>query len=283
MTESYPGESNDTGEQTVMQFKARPTYLEASADIQYLRTDNMFLSEHDTQKADELISTVQVALAPTPYAVAGGSFAPRVGFREQWYDFGLGGAKLDGTDSKLSSYDFNGQTAFLDLSWSRAQWTFAVGFDFIRLLSTQNYNEFYRESVPHWSLQRVFPLPHNASIALGYEGDYRVSDLRSDVLTVNSDYNDRTDHGGFLNYTQPLGKHAVLQPFYHFKYTHFTTSSADRDDYLNSLGVALYWFFTPQISARVFVDYDLRHSSQTIVSDYSRLDTGLGMNLTFRF
>ena len=282
VAEAYAGESSDTGEQVVILRRARPTYLEASADVQYLRTDNMFLSEHNRQDADELISTVQLALAPAPYDLAGGKFAPRVGYRHQWFDFGLWGAKIDGIGTKLNTYDFNAQTAFVDMSWTRAGWTFDAGFDFTRLLTTTAYNEFYREYVPHWGVQKNFPLTATAAVSVGYEGDYRFSDLNNTGLPVASDYNDRTDHGIFASYTQTFGKHAMLQPFYRFKYTCFT-ADVHRDDCLNSLGVAFYWFFTPQISARAFASYDLRQSSATGISDYEKLDTGVGLNLTFRF
>ena len=282
VAEAYTGESSDTGEQVVILRRARPTYLEASADVQYLRTDNLFLSEHQRQDVDELVSTIQLALAPTPYDLAGGSFVPRVGYRHQWYDFGLWGAKLDGSDTKLDTYDFNAQTAFADMRWSRAGWSFDAGLDFTRLLTTSTYNEFYREYVPHWSVQKTLSLSATAAVSFGYEGDYRFGELSHTGLLVSSDYNDRTDHGLFATYTQTFGRHAMLQPYYRFKYTHFT-ADVNRDDTLNSFGVAFYWFFTPQISARAFASYDLRHSSATGISDYEKLDTGVGLNLTFRF
>lgn len=282
VAEAYAGESGDTGEQVVILRKARPTYLEASADVQYLRTDNMFLSEHNRQQVDELISTVQIALAPAPYDFAGGKFAPRAGYRHQWYDFGLWGAKLDGFDTKLDTYDFNAQTAFADMRWVRARWSFDAGFDFTRLLTTSDYNEFYREYVPHWGVQRMFQPNDTATVIIGYEGDYRFSALNNAGLFIPSNYNDRTDHGILMSYTQKFGQHAALQPYYRFKYTHFT-ADVNRDDCLNSFGVAFYWFFTPRISARAFASYDIRQSSATGIADYRKLDTGMGLNLTFRF
>lgn len=283
VAEAYAGESSDTGEQLVILRRARPTYLEASADVQYLYTDNMFLSEHNRQDADVLVSTVQMALAPMPYDLAGGEFAPRVGYRHQWFDFGLWGAKLDGSDIKLDAYDFNAQTAFADMKWTRAGWAFDAGFDFTRLLTTSAYNEFYREYVPHWGVQKTFPLNNTAIVSVGYEGDYRFSDFNNGALPLASDYNDRIDQGVFASLTQTLGSRALLQPYYRFKYTHFTAGGVDRDDCLNSFGVALYWFFTPRVSTRVFANYDLRNSSAAGIAEYSKLDAGVGLNLTFRF
>ena len=74
----------------------------------------------------------------------------------------------------------------------------------------------------------------------------------------------------------------MVQPFYRFKYTHFT-SGRDRDDYLNSFGVAVHCFFTPQVSLRAFVSYDIKDSSNSATPDYDKLDTGGGVNLTVRF
>ncbi len=282
--ETYPGEAGDVGELTVMEFQTpRPTWFEASADVQYLETDNMFLTERRTQDADELISTVQAALTPPPFAFAGGEIAPRIGYRHQWYDFGLGGQSLDGIPSiKLHSYDFNASTLFGDLNWSHADWIFGVGADFTRLFSTQTYNEYYREYVPRWSAERTFAVNPTATLVVGYEGDYRVTELGHPFLPVPPDYNDRTDHSLFATWTQTFGPHFVVQPNYRFKYTHFTTGMS-RDDYMNSVGLTLYWFFTPQISARVFVNYDNRLTSAKGVSDYESFSTGLGLNLTFRF
>ena len=74
----------------------------------------------------------------------------------------------------------------------------------------------------------------------------------------------------------------IAQPYYRFKYAHFT-GDLTRDDYLHSVGVALQYFFTPQFSARAFVDYALKESSNRAVPDYRKLDAGAGLNVSFRF
>ena len=78
--EFYEGETGDVGPQSVVQYKRNRTFFEASADEQYFFTDNMFLANQGKQHADVLISTVQAALAPTPYEFAGGHLSPRIGF-----------------------------------------------------------------------------------------------------------------------------------------------------------------------------------------------------------
>ena len=87
--ELYDGESTDIGPQSILQIKPHRTLLKAFADVQYFYTDNMFLADHDKQGADVLVSTVQAALAPSPYKVGGGLLSPQIGFQQQWFSYGL--------------------------------------------------------------------------------------------------------------------------------------------------------------------------------------------------
>ena len=289
--ELYPGESSDIGPQSILKLKPRKTCVEAMADAQYFYTDNMFLNEQGRQDSDVLVSTAQIALAPTPYDVGGGSLAPRLGYRHQWYDFGLASnTRLTVYDfqahlfrgARLNEFDFNAQTIFTDGRWKRENWTIEAGFDFTRLMDTANYDQFYREFVPRWGVQRLFPLNGTKAFSVGYEGDYRSADTDLPPPSFNQDFNSRTDHSLFIVYTHALSKHAVVQPSYRFKYTRFTAGE-NRDDYLNSFGLALYCFFTRQISARAFVGYDIMNTSGNSVPAYNRLDAGGGANLSIRF
>jgi hypothetical protein len=166
------------------------------------------------------------------------------------------------------------------MSWSRDNWTAMAGFDFTRLLSTPGYKQFYEEYVPRWGLQRNFSVNDSMAFAVGYEGDFRFTS--SDTLgpVASDDYNNRTDHSVFATWTQALCKNSFIQPYYRFTYTRFTEGQG-RNDYLNSLGCGLYYYFTPQISARVFAAYDIRRSN--VGQDYEKFDGGGGLNLTFRF
>jgi hypothetical protein len=285
VAESYAGESSDVGEQTVIPSRPRPTYFQCSADIQYLHTDNMFESDYNRQSADELISTAEFALAPTPYDLAGGKFAPQVGYINQWYNFGLTGDKTDGFfPVKLNNYDFTAEMPFLDMAWTKDNWTYDAGFDFTRLISGPSGPEFYREYTPHWGVRKQFDFAWNANLSAGYVGDVRFGVLSNpQFLPVASDYNNRVDQDLLLTYTQQLCQHALLQPYYCFQYTHFIAGGADRDDYLNTAGVALYWVITPQVSARLFASYAARNTTAHNASDYGQLNEGVGLNLTFRF
>src|ERR1700722_7930543 len=80
--ELYPGEADDVGPQSVLSLKPRRTLFEGSADSQYYYTDNAFLDHSTRVTSGMLVSTVQFALAPTPYQLGEGQYAPRIGFRE---------------------------------------------------------------------------------------------------------------------------------------------------------------------------------------------------------
>jgi hypothetical protein len=281
--EFYAGESSDVGPQSVLSIKPRRTHFEAQADVQYFYTDNMFLLENPRQSAGVLLSTVQFALAPTAYEMGGGQFSPRLGYRHQWFDYGLGNATLDNTPSfELSEFNFNAQTAFIDGRWSRDNWIVQAGFDYTRLMDSSDYDDFYQEYVPRWGVQRLLPLSESSTLAVGYEGDYRFTDSTSLPPFLPSDMMDRMDHALFAACTVVLCEHAVVQPYYRFKYTHFT-EGGDRDDYLHSVGLGVYGFITRNITVRAYVNYDARNSSEDLVPEYRQFNAGGGVNVTVRF
>lgn len=289
--ELFPGESSDVGPQSILKIKPRRAWFEAMADVQYFYTDNMFLNEDDKQGADVLVSTVQFALAPPSYALGDGLFAPRLGYRHEWYDFGLAsGKEVQVYDfatalirqARLDEFDFYAQTLFADGQWRRGNWIVDGGFDFKRLMDTGDYDQFYQESVVRWGLQRLIPLCEKSTLAIAYTGDYRFTDTDLPPPSLGHDFNDRTDHSLLVNYSASLCKYAVVQPYYRFQYTHFTAGE-NRDDYLNSFGLAIYCSFTQHISARAFVSYDMLESSSATVTDYRNLNAGGGVNFTIRF
>jgi hypothetical protein len=289
--ELYPGEVTDVGPQSILKYKTRTTYFEAFADAQYFYTDNMFLNEDDKQSADVLIGTAQFALAPTPYPMAEGKLAPRLGYRHQWYTFGLAKDEqvrvfdfdtLTVRDVDLNEFDFNAQTIFTDARWTAGRWAFEAGFDYTRLMDSDHYDQFYQEYVPRWGVQHLFPVSQTGTLSVGYAGDYRFADTDLPPPAFDKDFNTRTDHSLFVAYTQSLCKYAVVQPFYRFKYTRFTEGDK-RDDYLHSFGLAVHCTFTPYIGLRAFAGYDILESSNAAIPDYKRLDAGAGLNLTFRF
>jgi len=305
--ELYPDETSDVGPQTVLKTKPRRHLFEAMADVQYFYTDNAFLTETHHQNSDVLLSTVEFALKPTPYDFLGGTLGPSLGYEHQWFDFGLadndkvpvfkfgappfppGGPRME----HLDVFDFNSQTAFTGLQWTRGNWSTDLGFDFRRLLSTSDYNEFYREYVPRWGLQRTFAFGNRGALAVGYAGDYRFAEPKPLKIIlggggfteeISPDMRNRTDHALFVTYYHVLCPHAVLQPYYQLKYTRFTDSAiGERNDLLSSTGLAVYWTVCQNCDLRAFVDYNTRFSNNSHVSEYRQFDGGLGLNVIVRF
>jgi hypothetical protein len=295
--ELYAGETGDVGPQSVLQFKPRRTYLEAAADEQYFFSDNIFLAGHGKQGADVLVSTVQAALAPTPYEFAGGLLSPRLGYQHQWFNYGLLGSGTvhiynpqkspPAYYGSLDTFNFNVSTVFSDVSWRWQNWNFTLGGDYRRLLDSGSYNEFYNEFVPRWSVSRDFLLGDAIRFSIGYEGDYRATKATPPAAVTPTsskyphEYNDRTDQSLVLVGNWQLCRHAILQPFYRLQFAHYTR--IHRDDLLNSAGLALYCPITTQISLRTFISYDIATTDGYYVQNYSRLDAGAGLNLTVHF
>lgn len=290
--EFYEGETSDIGPQSVLQVKRQRTYVQAFADEQFFYTDNVFLSSHGQQAASVLISTVQAALAPSPYAFGGGLLSPRLGYQQEWFNYGLADSttvlvyptfqRVD-----ISQFDFNAGTVFSDVSWSRHNWTFTAGGDYRRLLSTENYDEFYHEFVPRWAVRRDFQLCDSVIVSAGYEGDYRFTETAPPAAPNPASprypdtYNDRTDQSLVLFANWQLCPHAILQPFYRLQYSHYTQIT--RDDWLNSFGLTFYCPITQHISLRTFVSYDIANTDGFYAQDYSKFDGGAGLNLTVSF
>ena len=75
--------------------------------------------------------------------------------------------------TSINKFDFNVSTVFSDASWRWQNWQFTFGGDYRRLLDSGNYDEFYHEFVPRWSVGREFSLGKSSSLSVTYEGDYR--------------------------------------------------------------------------------------------------------------
>lgn len=287
----YESEASDVGPQSVVQIKPRRTWIQAFADEQYFYTDNMFLGDHVKQGADVLVSTVQAAFAPTPFAFHDGQLAPRVGYQHQWFNYELAGADTvlvqdfnTGSikNAGLDTFDFNASTVFGDMSWRRQNWLFTLGADFRQLLDSGSYSEFYREYVPRWSVRRDFNLTAATGISIGYEGDYRVTETAAPVPAgFGEDFNDRTDHSLVVVGSWRLCRHAILQPFYRFEYTHYTR--VDRDDLLHSFGLTLYCPLTKNVTLRGFVGYDDMNTDGVFAQNYEMLNAGGGLTLSVQF
>ncbi|MFO1501444.1 MAG: hypothetical protein U1G07_24155 [Verrucomicrobiota bacterium] len=275
--ELYPGENEDVGPQAILRLRAKRTLFEAVADTQYLYTDNNRLSEDHKIDTGLAINTVQFALAPSSYPIGPGQFSPRVGFRSQWYNYGLGAGR--GEDV----LDFNAQTVFAIAQYRYNQkWDFGVEFDYTRLLDQDHYNEFYTEFTPSLFAQRIFSLNDRLLFAVSWQGMYHFTTVDP---FPRSDVNDRLDNTLGLTLSYRVIDDLVLQPFYRFQHTYYpeTAFNTSRNDYLNIVGTAVSYYFTPQFAARVFVTGSFRESDDSHTSSYEKFDAGVGASFVLRF
>ncbi|MBC8095610.1 MAG: hypothetical protein H7Y43_07345 [Akkermansiaceae bacterium] len=287
----FDGEEADVGPQSVLRMVRKTPILEAFVDAQYFYTDNMFLADESKHKADVLVSTIQGALSAPGLAILGGDFVPRVGYRHQWFDYGLADRSTITVydfntglfrEARRNEFDFNAQTFFTDATWRHGNWVAGLAFDYRRLLDTDGYQQFYRELTPQWSLKRIVPLCSRSVLTLGYVGDYRATDTENPPPQFNSSFNDRTDHSLFADVTYSICKYAMVQASYRFQHAHFTDNESRRD-HLNSFGLALYCPLNKNAGLRVFASYEIFATNGRLASDYNRFDAGLGLNLTLRF
>lgn len=280
--ELFKGELTDVGPQSILKLKQRKTYFEAVLDSQFFFTSNMLLQEDgpgvNLTDTTVFVNTAQVALAPRPYQVGKGLLAPRLGFRHQWFNYGLGDVP------RVNAFDFDVQTVFTDLRYRFAgNWVAEVGFDALRLLNHtpaySTYDEFYRELVTRWGLQWQHAFTETRVFAAGYEGAWHFSNTPGNP---QRNLNDRGDHSLLLAYTHALTPQFVLQPYYRFQYTMYSAVPS-RNDFLHTTGISLNYYFNRWLAARVFYAYDHKDSDDPLVADYRKHDGGLGVNVTFRF
>ena len=277
--ELYPEESSDVGPQSILRMKERRKYFEAFLDSQYFFTSNMFFQEKDPVDTGVLLSTAQIAFAPPAMELGGGRFSYRAGYRHQWFNYGF-----EDHQGVLNNFDFDAQTVFTAARYqTRNHWVFEAGFEWVRLLghepSSANYNEFYKDYTPRWSVQKLIPVTEKALIGVGYLGSYHFSEVDPTPL---KNINDRWDHVLLGTFTYAFNRHWVAQPYYRFQFTDYTHNRG-RKDFLHTFGLGLNYFFTDTFGVRAFASYDLRESNDPLAADYRKLDAGMGLNLTLRF
>ncbi len=275
--ELYPGESEDVGPQRILRLKPRRTLFEVVADSQYFWSDNVLLAGANETESTIFVNTIQAAVAPSGLTLKNRDIAPRIGVRAQWFNYGL-----DGSDNGLGVFDFHSETAFAEGRYHCGNnWHLSLGFEATRLTDQGNYDEFYRELAPTWAVQKFFPIGHNKLIAANYRGFYRFTE--TDALFTPRDINDRTDHSLALSYSHELFPRFLAQPFYRFQYTYYT-GSRSRHDTLHTVGMTLSYHFAKWASLRTTASYEIKDSGdETILTDYEKLDVGLGASLVFRF
>lgn len=290
--EFYAGETEDVGPQSVLKLKPKRTLFEGIADVQYFYSDNALLDHSYRVPSGVMVASVQAAIAPTPYPLGSGQSAPRIGIRQQWYDF----HQLNSQNPSLRTYDFIAQSAFIEENWAWHDWSFGVGFDDTRIVTPTDYHQFYNELVPRYNISRTIHINEKQLISLSYQGYYHFTHASgfgslssaSQITTVttnqvggpSSKLFDRLDQVFTIGYVYAPTTYSVIQPYYAYRYTRYT-SDVTRDDHMHSFGLALYLFAGKNFNARIFTSYDKRYSSIT-AAEFHQFTTGLGLDLNVK-
>ena len=287
--EIYEGENADVGPQHILRLLPQRTWVMVRADSEYLYSDNVLLTQHNTTPGTEFVNTIQAAFAPTAYKVGPGRFSPQVGYLSQWYNYGLGGPGTANGGGQMSAVDFNVQTVYASAKYQFPRnWTAFAEFDYNRFLSQANYNEFYNEFVPSMGVQRLIQVTDNSLLAVGLQADYHSS------WTANAPHNsqDRADGIFSVSFAYQFTPRFVVQPYYRFQYTYyrFATSpdmihhASGRDDYLNSFGLSAGYYFTPNLSLRAFVNDDIKDiQHDPLAPRYHACNIGADLAYSIRF
>lgn len=277
--ELYPGENADVGPQRILKVTPPRTWFEVYLDSQAFYTGNALLVQHGAQAAALFINTAQFAIVPVPPVDFGsGKLTPLAGVRSQWYNYSL---------NSPPNLDFDAQTAFMAAKYRlNEKWEVDGELDYTRLLNQSAYEEFYREWVPNFTVQRFFPFGDDLLGSISWQTAYHFTDVPA--LGVNPrDVNNRLDN--FLTFSlsyQPAPKF-IIQPYYSVGYTHylrdpFSATGNPRNDLLNSLGLSAAYYFSPKVALRTFISADVRTSDNS-VANYANFNVGADVSLVIRF
>ena len=289
--ELYAGENEDIGPQRILRVNGqasavaapRRQWFDVTLDSQVFYSDNAnFGAAASRISSAVFVNTAQAALAPAPFDLGPGKFAPVAGFSSQWYNYSSG---------QMSPLDFDAQTAFVNLRYFLGNWQFSLGGNYTRLLSQNNYAETYREWLPNFTVQRVFPVSDRLAVIVGNVVDYHFTHIPAPFPGYRDDLNDHFDDMVFLSLNWQVTPHFTVQPFYRFQYSLYQNdtlsatlpSSTQRTDFLNAVGVTLLYNFNSHVGLRAFFSYNTKTSDDEFTSHYDEINGGIGASLDIRF
>jgi hypothetical protein len=270
-------ETEDIGPQFVVRQKPRKSLLEASADVQYGQTSNVFLTETDRVKTTFAVSTLQIAFAPEPLKLDNGSLGWKLGYRHQKFNYG----KLSNKESIVNDIDFDISTIFAQARYLyKDNWLFSAGFDYNRMLNaaTGDYDEFYSELAPNVGVDTQIKLGEKSSVGFAFFASAHFSDVDAPVRAQN----DRLDEAVTVSYNQQLTEKLFVQPFYRAQLIQYTRNQG-REDVVHSVGLNVGYTLNKWSSIRVFANYESRDSSDNSINDYRKFDNGVGVSFNTRF
>jgi hypothetical protein len=296
----YEGESEDVGPQSVLRQKKTP-WVRASVDVQSFYTDNMLYQDGDENSAGVAVTSLEAAFMTRPCITRLASYRAEVGYRHQFFNYfgnddvviqpqnqGAPSSRFDAED-----FDFDSSTFFASLQAQTKHYQFGLGLDYTRLfgfepLRNNDYDEFYSEAVPRWSVQRNIRVCSRSMVTLAYLGSYHFTDEDPPVINGNGlivsglkdDRSSRWEHTLLAAYTVSLPFNLAAQPYYRFQLNDFEHT----DNYLiHTVGFSAGWYPCENFSVRGFVGYNWSDASNSRVAEYEKLDAGGGLTATFRF
>jgi hypothetical protein len=275
--EIYPGEDADTGPQRILRRAPRPDYFNIFVDSQVFYSDNANFADGPAIIGSSVfVNTAQATFIPPEFELGPGKFAAAIGFASQWYNYG---------NNQMTSLDFDAQTAFISGKYTMGNWQFGVGGNYTRLLSQPDYDETYYEWLPALTVQRIFSINDNLLVVLSDQVDYHFTSVPWGTAP-STEINNRFDEAVSLTVSWEILRNLNLQPYYRFQYSNYrynTLATSDRNDYLNSFGVTLAYYFNKNFSVRTFFNYNVKQSDDPETPAYHEYNGGVGANLNFAF
>jgi hypothetical protein len=312
----YAEEDSDLGPQTVLR-KKKHNWFRGSVDAQVFFTDNLLYEKDGQDDGGVAVTSIEAAFMTPPCITKFASYRAEVGYRHQFFNYfghddvtsAAGGIVRDRT-LDADDFDFDSSTAFASVLAQTKHYQFRFGADYTRLLGFEpirndDYEEFYHEIVPRWSLQRNFRVCDKSMFSLAYLGSYHFSDEDPPVIFSRfgptprsrdfpSDRSERWEHTFLASYSVRLPGDFVAQPYYRFQYTDYVNPQAkfrsfggvakfDESLYLHTVGFSLGWFPCENFGARAFAGYNWQQAKENTQSEYEKLDLGAGIAATLRF
>lgn len=275
--ELYQGENTDVGPQHILQLVPRHLYFNLLLDSQVFYTDNAnFAPTREKIGSTVFVNTAQASFIPTDKPLGDGKISSSIGVASQWYNY---------ENDSMAGLSFDAQTAFGGVKYALGKWLFALDLSYTRIVSQPHYGLTYEEILPAFTVQRFFPINNSMLVAIGDQVDYHfTSEPKS--YTTYTEINNRLDNIINLTFTWQLTEHLIFQPAYRFVYSNYrynTAQNSDRNDYLNSAGVSLAYYFNKNFSMRTFFNYSAKCSDDPNASTYHETDGGLGISVNVLF
>ena len=255
----------------------RPLYFNLLLDSQVFYSDNAnFASTANKIGSTVFVNTVQAAFTPPDVSFDNAKLSSIIGLASQWYNY---------ENDQMQSLDFDAQTAFGGVKYAFGKWSLAFDFSYTRLVDQPSYTENYHEFLPALTLQRFFPINDTMLISAGNQVDYHFTYEPTTYPTYNS-INNRFDDIVSLSFTWQMTRSLIVQPTYRFVYSNYrynTTQTANRNDFLQYVGVSMAYYFNKNFSMRTFFNYSVRNSNDPYVTDYHEYNGGAGASLNLAF